>query len=151
MLVIPTVAPAQSIIPPPQLFPTNIFQQTGIAEGAGENSVTFSFDVPAGRVLVVENISARVVVPKGQIVTAQVNCNGASQGGQFASASQFLLFQTTTIEGQDRYLAQQLARCYVAGTTSQSELTAVVQRHPSDVGLFESVDVSVSGFLMDTP
>jgi hypothetical protein len=151
VLVISTLAQAASpTLPPPQLSFTHIFQKTGVAVGAGGDTVTFQFDVPLGRVLVVESVSARVVVPTGQIVTAQVSCTGSSSNGQFASASQFLLFQTFTIGAQDRFLAHQLVRCYVAGTGSGSDLTAVVQRHPSD-GVFGSVDVSIAGSLLDTP
>jgi hypothetical protein len=148
-LAIPTVARAAQPTSPVQHSPTQIFQKTGVVEGHEGNTVTFQFDVPAGKVLVVENISARVFVPSGQIVTAHLNCNGSSLG-EFDFTSKFLLFQRITLPTQERFDADQPTRCYAAGTSSGSELTAVVQRNLID-GLFMSVDVSVSGYLIDTP
>jgi hypothetical protein len=65
-LAIPIIAQAAQSTSPVQHSPTQIFQKTGVAEGQCGNTVTFQFDVPSGKVLVVGNISARVFVPTGQ-------------------------------------------------------------------------------------
>jgi hypothetical protein len=148
-LALPSLAPAGQPTSPVQHAPQQIFQKTGVVEGQSGNTVTFSFDVPAGKVLVVEHLSVRVFVPSGQLVSAQLNCHGSSQGA-FDFTSKFLLFQRTTLATQDRFDADQLVRCYVAGGASGSELTAVVQRNLV-AGEFVSVDFSISGYLIAAP
>lgn len=145
-LAIPIVAQAAPPTSPIQHAPTQIFQNTLFKEGVSGNRVEFTFNVPPGKVLVVENVSARVGVPAGQIVTAQLNCNGFSP-----VASIFLLFQRTTFDTQERFNAHQLTRCYAMGS-----LVAIVLRFPPREGEelsgdFLSVDVSIFGYLIDKP
>lgn len=149
-VLVPGIAHSQPPTASVQHAPSLIYQQTKFVEEVGGQTQTFNFDVPSGKVLVVENVSARVFVPTGQTVTGQMNCNGVSPAADFSHGNKFLIFDIIPSGTNNRFVAHHLTRCYVFGTSSASELVMVIQRDSAS-GNFVSVDVSISGYLIDAP
>ena len=120
------------------------FQVHGFPDiGDGYYFATFSFNVPAGKRLVMEYVSAIVNVPSGQKVAVWVNANqGSGPVSHYVVPTSLGAFNQLT----ETFAVGQLTRIYADPST---QVDVVVDRN-AGVG-FTSANVSVSGYLVNVP
>lgn len=117
--------------------------------GAGRRFRTFGFDVPAGKMLVIETVTVTAVVETGQKVRATLSVQGNGAGDEFFGVSQHVvtLEQVAGFGPGDYFEKTQSMRGYAAGP---SGVSIQIERN-SDVGAGGAVGCSISGYLADLP
>jgi hypothetical protein len=116
------------------------FQQTVTRDSTADPVAVIQIGVPAGRVLVVEHVSARASVPIGQQVTGSVTCQGQDLG----LADRSLIFKDHGAFGAvSAFAATQVMRCFASGAGG---ILFGIQRN-SSTGLMTDIDVAISGHL----
>jgi hypothetical protein len=114
-------------------------------DGFRDSGTTFNFTVPAGKRLVIETISARIFVPAGQQVVAQISTELNN-----SSAFVFLPFNfkfTEDLFPEDDYIATIPVRIYSDPGTRPS----VLVRRNSTQGESASGSVQCFGYLINLP
>jgi hypothetical protein len=116
--------------------------QLGNPIAAGANAPNGSFSVPAGRRLVIEHVSALVVVPAGQRVM-YTNINTFSGGGLVFHHLKAQSAGVSTATPGEGYITSESLRLYADPGTSV--LVAVNRSDSAGTGF---MSVSVSGYLV---
>ncbi len=101
-------------------------------------------EVPEGKVLVVQQVSVLARVPAGQHVKAEIS----TQGPTIPAVHMIPLTLQGRFGGFDNWVGTENMTAY-AGGTSPGRITVERNSSAGDVGPFETVRVSVTGYLVD--
>ena len=119
----------------------------------GESVRNFSFDIPEGKMLVVEHVSFRAELPPGQAAAATLRCQGglaidpAHFRIPFELEGTFPVEVGETVVGLSLFVANSPVRCYADGSQG---LAASVLRN-STTGAAGRINFSFSGHLVAQP
>lgn len=108
---------------------------------------TFVVSAPAGKILVVEHVSFRASVPGGQLVRAELTCQGVTNGG--VSGAYVPLEYQGAFDGESLFVASAPTRCYASG--SQGIIAVLSRNSAAGAGGpgFHAAAFSVTGHLED--
>jgi len=101
--------------------------------------------VPDGKVLVIEHISARVVVNPGEKVSVSVTCQGTGTGG--LSSHQLQLTSAGVFDSHERLVGSSPFRCYTTGNL----LVSFSRNSVAGLNVIAGTEFSFTGFLADPP
>ena len=102
----------------------------------GKEYRTFTVNAPAGKILVVEHVSFRASVPSGQLVRAELACQGVTNGG-LSGAYVPMEFQGA-FDGESLFVASAPTRCYARG--AQGLLASLSRSWPDQTAWWSGVE-----------
>jgi len=127
------------------------YQHSLISDRFGtERFKTFGFDVPSGKMLIIEMVSISVVVESGQKVKADVSFQGGPElpGNDFFVGHNYLTLERVDGFGPgDLYTTTRSMTGYAGGP----DAVAVSITRDSNTGLGGRTEASIIGYLIDVP
>jgi hypothetical protein len=149
LMIYPTTGKAADM--PAQ--PYQVAVNTGSWTIGPNNNSTVSFSgplwaIPDGKILVIEHISARARVNRGEAVNVSVTCQGSGTVNVGGLAEHQLILQSAGIfDNLDRLVGSSPFRCYSSNKMS----VTFVRNSSSLIPGIVSAEFAVTGFLVDPP